>query len=125
VSYLTLVSYFFFLWPYSVLELECFSFSDDDKPKKTTTVILPLTTSTAPARVSQVETVVENPSQDILEKIVGVPPTKRRKKTTHSAFASLESHQPVSSPDNVSITFCILIFCFCICCTYIVLLCSL
>jgi hypothetical protein len=99
-------------------------FSDDDKPKKTTTMVLPLTTSTTPIGVSQEDTVMENPSQDILEKIVGAPPTKRRKKTTHSATFSLEAHQPLSSSDNVSTTFCILIFYFCKCCTYIVLLCS-
>jgi hypothetical protein len=62
---LTLVSYSSFLWSSPVLELECFSFSDDDKPKKTTTVVLPSTTFTAPVRVSQEETMVENPSQDI------------------------------------------------------------
>jgi hypothetical protein len=45
--------------------------------RKTTTVVLPSTTSTAPVGVSQEETVVENPSHDILEKIVGAPPTKR------------------------------------------------
>jgi hypothetical protein len=100
-------------------------FSDDDKPKKTTTVVLPPTTSTAPIGVSQEETMVENPSQDILKKIVGAPPTKRCKKVTHSASISLEAHQPLSSSDNVSTTFCIIIFCFCICCTYMVLLCSL
>jgi hypothetical protein len=87
---------------------------------KTTTVVLASTTSTSLVRVSQEETVVENPSQDILEKIVGAPPTKRRKETTHSASVSLEAHQPVSSSDNISITFFILIFCLCICCTYIV-----
>jgi hypothetical protein len=59
---LILVSYFSFLWSSSVLELECFSFSDADKPKKTTTVVLPSTTSTALARAFQEETVVENPS---------------------------------------------------------------
>jgi hypothetical protein len=75
-------------------------------------MVLPLTTSTALIGVSQEETVVENPSRDILEKIVGAPPTKRCKKTTHSAFVSLEAHQPISSSDNVSITFCMLIFCF-------------
>jgi hypothetical protein len=53
-----------------------FFFSDDDKPKKTTIVVLPSTTSTDPIGVSQEETVVENPSWDILEKIVGAPPTK-------------------------------------------------
>jgi hypothetical protein len=102
-----------------------FFFSDDDKPKKTTIVVLPSTTSTDPIGVSQEETVVENPSWDILEKVVGAPPTKQHKKTTHSASVSLEAHQPLSSSDNVSTTFCILIFCFCIFCTYIVLLCSL
>jgi hypothetical protein len=43
-------------------------FSDDDKPKKTTIVVLPPTTSTTPIGLSQEDTVVENPSQDILEK---------------------------------------------------------
>jgi hypothetical protein len=89
-----------------------FFFSDDDKLKKTTTVVLPPTTSTASIRVSQEETLVENPSQDILEKIVGASPTKRCKKTTHLMSVSLEAHQPVSSSDNVSTTFFILIFCF-------------
>jgi hypothetical protein len=122
---LALVSIVSFSWSSHVLELECFSFSDDDKPKKTTIVVLPLTTSTAPVGVSQEDTVVENPSHDILEKIVGASPTKRRKRMTHSMSVSLEAHQPLSSSDNVSITFCILIFCFCLCCTYMVLLCSL
>jgi hypothetical protein len=109
---LNLVSNFSFLWSSLVLELECFSFSDDDKLKKTTTVVLPLRTSTAPVGVSQEENVVENPSQDILEKIVSAPPTKRHKKMMPSASVSLEAHQPLSSSDNVSITFYILIFPF-------------
>jgi hypothetical protein len=42
--------------------------------------------------------VVDNPSQDILEKIIGVQPAKRRKKATVvAASASLEAHQPPSS----------------------------
>jgi hypothetical protein len=57
-----------------VLKLKSFFFSDDDKPKKTTTMVLPPTTSAAPVGVSQEENVVGNPSQDILEKIVGAPP---------------------------------------------------
>jgi hypothetical protein len=77
---------------FPILEVRCFSFSDDDKPKKTTTVVLPLTTCTALVRVSQEETMVKNPSHDILEKIVGAPPTKHRKKTTHSVSVSLEAH---------------------------------
>jgi hypothetical protein len=85
-------------------------FSNDDKPKKTTTVVLPSTTPTAPIEVSREETMVETPSQDILEKIVGAPPTKHRNKATHSASVSLEAHQPLSSSDNVSTTICILIF---------------
>jgi hypothetical protein len=88
------------------------SFSNDDKPKKTNTMVLPLTTSTALVRDSQEETVLENPSQDILEKIVGAPPMKRRKKTTHYASVSLEAHHPVSSFDNVSKPFFIMIFLF-------------
>jgi hypothetical protein len=122
---LALVSNFSLPWSSPALQLECFYFSNDEKPKKTNIVVLPPTTSTAPIGVSKEETVVENPSKDILEKIVGAPPAKRRKKTTHSAFVSLEAHQPLSSSNNVSISFCILIFCFYICCSYIVLLCNL
>jgi hypothetical protein len=55
-------------------------------------VVLPSTTCTALVRVSLEETMVKNPSQDILEKIVGAPPTKHRKKTTHSVSVSLEAH---------------------------------
>jgi hypothetical protein len=88
-------------------------------------VVHPSSTSTTLVRASQEETVVENPSQDILEKIVGAPGTKRHKKTTRSASVSLEEHQPVSSSDNMSMPFCILIFCFCIYYTCIVLLSSL
>jgi hypothetical protein len=94
-------------------------FSDDDKQKGTTTVVLPSTTSGAAKKGSQEETVVGNPSQDALEKIVGAPSTKRRKKATHSASVSLEANQPLSSSDNVSTT-CILIVCICDCFTYII-----
>jgi hypothetical protein len=66
---------------------------------------------------------VGNPSQDALEKMIGAPSTKRRKKATHSASVSLEAHQPLSSSDNVSTT-CILIVCFCDCFTYIILPCN-
>jgi hypothetical protein len=94
-------------------------FTDDDMPKGTTTVVLPSTTSAAAKKGSQEETVVGNPSQDALEKIVGAPSTKHRKKATHSASASLEAHQPLSSTDNVSTT-CILIIRFCDYFTYII-----
>jgi hypothetical protein len=71
-------------------------------------VVLPSTTPTAPKKSSQEETVVDNPSQDILEKVVGVQPAKRRKKTiVVAASASLEAHQPPTSSDHVSATFCI------------------
>jgi hypothetical protein len=88
-------------------------FTDDDMPKGKTTVVLPLTTSAAAKKGSQEETMVGNPSQDALEKIVGAPSTKHRKKATHSTSASLEAHQPLSSTDNVSTT-CILIIRFCV-----------
>jgi hypothetical protein len=71
-------------------------------------VVLPLTTPTALKKISREETVVDNPSQDILEKIVGVQPVKRQKKTTHFASVSLEAHRPPSSSNHVSATFCIL-----------------
>jgi hypothetical protein len=72
--------------------------SDDDKPKKATTVVLPSTTPTTPKKGSQEETMVDNPSQDILEKIIGVQPAKRQKKMTVVAVsASLEVYRPPSS----------------------------
>jgi hypothetical protein len=37
---------------------------------------------------------VDNPSQDILEKVVGAQPLKHQKKTMHSASVLLEAHQP-------------------------------
>jgi hypothetical protein len=95
-------------------------FSDDHKPKGKTTVVLPSTTSAAAKKGSQEETVVRNPSQDALEKIVGAPSTKRCKKATLSVSVSLEAHQPPSSFDNVSTT-CILIVCLCDCYTYMIL----
>jgi hypothetical protein len=69
-------------------------FSDDDKPKGTTTVVLHSTTSAAVKKGSQEETVVGNPSQDALEKIIDAPSTKRRKKAMHYVSVSLEAHQP-------------------------------
>jgi hypothetical protein len=98
-------------------------FSDDDKPKGTTTMVLPSTTSAAAKKGSQEETVVQNPSQDALEKIVGAPSTKQCKKATLLASVSLEAHQPPSSSDNVSTT-CILIVCLCDYYTYMILPCS-
>jgi hypothetical protein len=65
---------------------------------------------------------VETPSQDALEKIIGAPIMKHRKKVTHSASVSLEVHQPPSSSDNVSTT-CILISHLCSYFTYIALFC--
>jgi hypothetical protein len=59
------------------LELEKFSFSDDDKPKKTATVVLSSATSTAPKKRSQEETMVDKPSQDLQEKVVSMQPIKR------------------------------------------------
>jgi hypothetical protein len=58
-------------------------------PKKTTTVVLPSTTPTAPKKGSQDEAVVNNPSHDILEKVVGVQPAMRRKKATVAAAFAL------------------------------------
>jgi hypothetical protein len=56
-------------------------------------VVLPLTTPTAPKKGSQEEAVVNNPSQDILEKITGVQHAKHQKKVTMvAASASLEVH---------------------------------
>jgi hypothetical protein len=54
---------------------------------------------------------VDNPSHDVLEKVVGVQPLKRRKKSMHFAYISLEAHQPPSSSHHVSATFCILTLC--------------
>jgi hypothetical protein len=56
---------------------------------------------------------VDNPSQDILEKVFGAQPVKRRKKSTHSASISLEAHQPSSSSNHVNGTFYILTLCLC------------
>jgi hypothetical protein len=98
-------------------------FTDGDKPKGTTTVVLPSTTSATLKKSSWEETGVGNPSQDALEKIVGEPSTKRRKKAMHSASISLEVHQPLYSSNYVSAT-CILIVCFCDCFTYIILPCN-
>jgi hypothetical protein len=80
-------------------------------PKKTTTVVLPSTTPIAPKKGSEDEAVLNNPSQDILEKIVGVQPAKHQKKATvAAASASLEVHQSPSSSNHVSATFCALTF---------------
>jgi hypothetical protein len=49
-------------------------------------VVLPLVTSAAAKKGSQEETVVGNPSQDALEKIICAPSTKHRKTVTHSAW---------------------------------------
>jgi hypothetical protein len=95
-------------------------FSDDDKPKGTTTLVLHSTTSAAVKKGSLEETVVGNPSQDAVEKIIDAPSTMCHKKVTHSASVSLEAHQPLSSSNNVSTT-CIQIICFCNCFTYIIL----
>jgi hypothetical protein len=95
-------------------------------PKKTTTVVLPSTTPTAPKKGSQDEAVVNNPSHDILDKVVGVQPAKRQKKATvAAASASLEVYQCPSSSDHVSATFCTLNFYSCtLSVSYIILLCS-
>jgi hypothetical protein len=53
-----------------------------------TTMVLPLKTPTALKKGSQDEAVVNNPSQDILEKIIGVQPTKHRKKATVAAASA-------------------------------------
>jgi hypothetical protein len=83
-------------------------------------VVLPSTTLAAPKKDSGEETVVDNPSQDILEKIVGVQPAKRRKKATVvAASTSLEAHQPPSSSDHVGATFCILTLYSCTRCVLI------
>jgi hypothetical protein len=82
-------------------------------------MVLPSATSAAVKKDSQGETVVGNPSQDALEKIVGAPSTKCRKKETHSVSVSLEAHQSLSSSNNVGTT-CILIVCLCNCFTYII-----
>jgi hypothetical protein len=69
-------------------------------------VVLPLTTPTAPKKGLQEDTMVNNPSQDILEKIVGRQLAKHRKKATMvAALASLEVHQSPSSFDHVSTIF--------------------
>jgi hypothetical protein len=98
-------------------------FSNVEKPKGTNTMVPPSTTSAAVKKGSQEETMVGIQSQDALEKFVGAPSIKRRKKTTHSASVSLEAHQPLSSSDNVSTT-CTLIVCLCDCLTYMILPCS-
>jgi hypothetical protein len=69
---------------------------------------------------------VNNPSQDILEKIVGVQPAKRQKKATVAAAStSLEVHQSPSSSDHVSATFYTLTFYSCaLSVSYIIFLCS-
>jgi hypothetical protein len=76
-------------------------------------MVLPSTTPTAPKKCSQEETMVDNLSQDILEKVGGVQPIKHRKKSTHSMPVSLEAHQPPSSFNHVSATFCIITLCLC------------
>jgi hypothetical protein len=45
--------------------------------------------------------------------VVGTRPIKCRKRTTQTAFVSLETHRPSSSSDHVSTTFCTLILCSC------------
>jgi hypothetical protein len=56
---------------------------------------------------------VDKPSQDLQEKVVGMQPIKRRKRTTHTTSVSIEAHRPSSSSDHVSTTLCTLILCFC------------
>jgi hypothetical protein len=87
-----------------------FLFSDDDKPKKATAVVPPSATSTASKGRSHEETMVDKPSHDLQEKLVGTQPLKRQKKMMRTVTVSLEAHRPSSSSDHVSTTFCILFF---------------
>jgi hypothetical protein len=59
-------------------------------------VVLPSITSVVAKKGSWEEIMVETPSQDTLEKIIGAPIMKRHKKATYSASVSLEAHQPPS-----------------------------
>jgi hypothetical protein len=46
------------------------------------------------------------------KKIAGAQPLKRQKKAAAATAVSLEVHQPSSSSDHVSVTFCIQPCCF-------------
>jgi hypothetical protein len=94
-----------------LLNSDNFLFRDDDKPKKAAIVVPPSATSSAPKKRPQEETMMDKPSQDLQEKVVGTQPLKCRKRMTQTASVSLEAHQPSSSSDHVSTTFCTLILC--------------
>jgi hypothetical protein len=74
-------------------------------------VVPPSATSTAPKKHPQEETIMDKPSQDLQEQVVGTQPLKCQKRTTQTTSVSLEAHQPSSSSDHVSTTFYTLKLC--------------
>jgi hypothetical protein len=62
-----------------LLDVKCFSLSDDDKPKKDATAVPPLGASTTPEGHSREETMVVKPSPVLSKKNPTAPPSKRQK----------------------------------------------
>jgi hypothetical protein len=87
-------------------DVEQFSLSDDDKPKKDVVAVPPLGTPTTPEGHSQEEAVVVTPSPVLHKKNPTTPPSKRQKRAAAVA-ASLEVHQPSAPSDNMSIAACV------------------
>jgi hypothetical protein len=75
-------------------------------------VIPPPATSTASKGRSQEEGMVVKPSPGLQNKIASAQPLKRQKKAKAVATVSLEVHEPSSSSDHVSVTFCAQPCCF-------------
>jgi hypothetical protein len=94
-----------------LLDVQYFSLSDDNKPKKDATVVPFFGTLTIPEGHSQEETAVAKTSPAPLKKNPTEPPSKRQKRGA-AATASLEVHQPSASSDNVNIDACTRLYLF-------------
>jgi hypothetical protein len=79
--------------------------SDEGAAKEDTALVPPPPASAAMEKNPQKEVANETPMVEVLEKAVVDVKSKRRKKDTKPAAASLEAHQATSSSNDVSILF--------------------
>jgi hypothetical protein len=79
--------------------------SDEGAAKETIAPVPPPSSSAAVEKNPQKEAANETPMVEVLEKAAADAKTKRRKKDTKPAAASLEAHQATSSLSDVSIFF--------------------
>jgi hypothetical protein len=87
----------------------CSLFSDDEDPKRDATTASLVDTSAANELASQDTAMVVKSPEAPVKKGTSSRASKRLKKVT-AASASLDTHRPVGSPDDVSTASCGLLF---------------